>query len=145
MNLLWLINHSHYGNPDACNHMYSALSIHVLVLNRRKIPKKAAPFEHLEDIAIHSFYARIVALFHIRMKELFPSYDYYDIHDPEMVNTFMWSSSRGEVRAAELCSSRILSSRQEFYPRAEPGATIIKSTWSDFPWNPKTSSTASLI
>jgi hypothetical protein len=54
-NLLWLINRSHYGDPDTCDNVYSSLSIHAQVLNRKKIPKDAAPFEHLEDIAIHSF------------------------------------------------------------------------------------------
>lgn len=88
MNFLWLINHSHYGDPDACNNVYSALSIHAQVLNRKKIPKNAAPFEHLEDITIHSFYARIVALFYVRMKELLPS---CDMHDSEIANTFIRS------------------------------------------------------
>jgi hypothetical protein len=88
MNLLWLINRSHYGDPDTCNNVYSALSIHAQVLNRKKIPKDAAPFEHLEDIAIHSFYARIVALLHVRMKELLPS---CDIHDPEIADNYIRS------------------------------------------------------
>jgi hypothetical protein len=60
MNLLYLINQSHYGDPDTCVNVYSALGTHAQVLNRAKIPKTNAPFEHLEDIAIHSFY---VALF----------------------------------------------------------------------------------
>ena len=87
MNLLWLINHSHYGDPDACVNVYSALSTHAQVLNRKKMPKNA-PFEHLEDIAIHSFYARIVALFHARAKEISPS---CDIHDPEEVDNYIRS------------------------------------------------------
>jgi len=88
MNLLWLINESHYGDPEVCVNVYSALSTHVQVLNRKKIPKSAAPFEHLEDIALHSFYARILALFHIRMKELSPS---CDIHNPEVVAAYIRS------------------------------------------------------
>jgi hypothetical protein len=60
MNFLYLINYSHYGDPDTCNNVYSALSIHAQVLNRKKIPKDTPPFEHIEDIA--SFYARIVIL-----------------------------------------------------------------------------------
>jgi hypothetical protein len=43
-------------------------------LSRRKIPKTKAPFEHLEEIAIHSFYARTVVLFHAHVEEILPTW-----------------------------------------------------------------------
>jgi hypothetical protein len=61
---------------------YSTLSSHIQALHRKKIPPGAAPFHHFEDIAIHSFYARVVALFYIRIKALSPG---CDIQGPDAV------------------------------------------------------------
>jgi hypothetical protein len=87
MNFLWLINKSHHGDPSLVNE-YSSLNTHMHVLDRKKSSKGDPPFEHLEDIALHSFYARVVALFHICISELAPS---CDIHHPEAVNAYIHS------------------------------------------------------
>jgi hypothetical protein len=57
--------------------MCSALSTHAEVLSRRRLPKTKVPFEHLEEIAIHSFYARTVALFHTHVEEILPTWSVF--------------------------------------------------------------------
>lgn len=56
------------------------------VLDRKKTPKGDPSFEHLEDIALHSFYARVVVLFHIRISKLAPS---CDIHQKQLTRTYV--------------------------------------------------------
>ena len=88
MNFLWLINKSHYGESDGSVNEYSTLSSHIQALHRKKIPPGAAPFHHLEDIAIHSFYARVLALFYTQIKALSPE---CDVQDPEAVAGYIRS------------------------------------------------------
>ncbi|KAN0083278.1 hypothetical protein V8E54_002366 [Elaphomyces granulatus] len=81
MNLLWLINKSHHGDPSLVKE-YSSLNTHMHVLDRKKSSKGDPPFEYLEDSPLHSFYA---ALFNICISELAPS---CDIHHPEAVDAY---------------------------------------------------------
>jgi hypothetical protein len=69
MNFLYMISKSHYGDSTGAPNQYSTLSSHIHVLHRKNIPPGSAPFHHLEELTIHSFKARIVALFLLYIKE----------------------------------------------------------------------------
>lgn len=69
MNFLYMINKSHYGDENGAPNQYSTLLSHINALHRKNIPPGSAPFHHLEELTIHSFKARIVALFLLYIKE----------------------------------------------------------------------------
>ena len=69
MNLLYMVSKSHYSDESGAPNQYSTLSAHIHALHRKNIPQGSAPFHHLEELIIHSFKARIVALFLLYIKE----------------------------------------------------------------------------
>lgn len=66
MNYLWLMQRTHYGGPgqDA-----STLHHNSNWWERKNIPGDRAPFAVLEELVLHSFDARVVALFYIELEK----------------------------------------------------------------------------
>lgn len=68
MNLIWLIFKNHYGDQKGNANQYSTIHAHAELLNRKVIPPGQPPFNYTEELTIHSFYGRIIALLLIRLK-----------------------------------------------------------------------------
>jgi hypothetical protein len=62
-------------------HDSSTLFYHINVLNRRNMPMEKAPFHHLEELMLHSFDARVVALFLVKLREII----HLNLNTPEQV------------------------------------------------------------
>lgn len=54
------------GGMHACDPLTMFHQINVL--NRRNVPIEKAPFQHLEELMLHSFDARVVALFLVKLE-----------------------------------------------------------------------------
>ena len=69
LNFLYMVMRTFYGGEEAAQ-QFSALYTHINHLGRRNIPREKAPFHYMEELILHSFDARVVALFllHIRNK-----------------------------------------------------------------------------
>ena len=69
LNFLYMVMRTFYGGEEAAQ-QFSALYTHINHLGRRNIPREKAPFHYMEELILHSFDARVVALFllHIRDK-----------------------------------------------------------------------------
>jgi hypothetical protein len=65
MNLLYMISRCHFGGQD---HDYSTLHYAMNFWGRKKISKAKADFFTLEELVIHSFQSRIVALMWVRLR-----------------------------------------------------------------------------
>lgn len=89
MNFLYMISKSHYGDENGPPNQYSTLSAHVNVLHCMNIPPRSAPFHYLEELIIHSFKARIVALFLLHMRE--HSKGRCDIADTDQISAYITS------------------------------------------------------
>lgn len=59
----------------------SSLFNHINILKRRNIPIEKAPFQHLEELMLHSFDARVVALFLVKLRDT----TRLDLRSPEQV------------------------------------------------------------
>jgi hypothetical protein len=68
MNLIWLIYKHHFGDQKGNTNQYSTIHAHAELLNRKVIPPGKPPFNYTEELTIHSFYGRIIALLLIRLK-----------------------------------------------------------------------------
>jgi hypothetical protein len=68
MNLIWMIFKHHFGGQKGNTNQYSTIHAHAEVLNRKVIPPGQAPFNYTEELTIHSFYGRIIALLLIKLK-----------------------------------------------------------------------------
>lgn len=62
LNFLYMVMKAHFGGAKYAQ-QYSTLYTHMNHLGRRNIPVERAPFHHLEELVLHSFDARIVAIF----------------------------------------------------------------------------------
>ena len=84
LNFLYTIMRTFFGGEQYAQ-QYSTLYTHINHLGRRNIPVERPPFHHLEELVLHSFDARIVALFltHIR--------DRLDIHEEGAVERYIGS------------------------------------------------------
>jgi hypothetical protein len=97
MNLLYSFGKSHRGDDNAVNN-YSTLSSHIQALHRKNIPAGKAPFHHMEELIIHSFKARIIALFLLYIKER--TKDRCDVSDMEQVSAYIASLGPVELSRA---------------------------------------------
>lgn len=68
LNYLYMVIRYHYGGKQSAQE-YSTLYTHMNHLGRRNIPAERAPFHHMEELILHSFDARIIALLHTQIKE----------------------------------------------------------------------------
>jgi len=89
MNLLYSLGKSHRGDDDSSSNSYSTLSAHIQALHRKNIPPGKAPFHHMEELIIHSFKARIVALFLLYIKER--TKGRCNVSDMEQLSTYITS------------------------------------------------------
>jgi hypothetical protein len=67
MNYLWLMQRTHYGNMEQQD--ASTLYHHINFWGRKRIPSDRAAFQVLEELVLHSFDARVVGLFYIRLEQ----------------------------------------------------------------------------
>jgi len=67
MNFLWLMQKTHYGNMEQQDP--STLYHNINFWGRKNIPADRAAFQVLEELVLHSFDARVVALLYTRLEQ----------------------------------------------------------------------------
>ncbi|KAH7308926.1 hypothetical protein B0I35DRAFT_482679 [Stachybotrys elegans] len=67
MNFLWLMQRTHYGNMEQQD--ASTLHHNINFWGRKNIPADRAAFQVLEELALHSFDARVVGLLYTRLEQ----------------------------------------------------------------------------
>jgi hypothetical protein len=66
LNYLKVIMRAFYGGKKYSD-QYSTLYTQMNHLDRRNIPKESAPFHHMEELVLHSFDARILAMLYVKI------------------------------------------------------------------------------
>lgn len=92
LNYLQMILSSFYGGQRHSNQL-STLYPQIMFLNRHNIPKKSAPFHHMEELILHSLDARIISILYLHITDM------CNIQSADSVDEYLSSLSAPELES----------------------------------------------